>query len=351
MSFSRLFVIFALILFIVIGVAAWVKKQGKSSDTPDKTVSKSVPGSSVEIELNQAAKSKESSSIKKIDQKNSLKKEPVLIVFSKNPLSEVDRVQELFDVDQNKLDAFVETVTYKARVSWMQGRSAWLGDYATHYATSKHFIARSLNRKVDYLTQKVAEGDRFNVLRKEVEFFLLVDISCSKMFFYALDKQENKRVLLKTYDVGLGRLDSNSPSGCLTPLGKYSLGSKVVTYKPGSMGLFHHETTEMIRVFGTRWIPFDKELEGTTAPARGYGIHGAPWTNVNVDGKKGELLENIECISKYESDGCIRLATKDIEELYAIVITKPTTVQIVKNFNDVRLPGVEDVTKAESATK
>jgi hypothetical protein len=104
------------------------------------------------------------------------------------------------------------------------------------------------------------------------------------------------------------------------------------------MGLFHGQKTEMIRVFGSRWIPFEQEIEGCTESAKGYGIHGAPWI---VNASTGALIENRDCIGKYESDGCIRLYGEDMEEIYAITITKPTFIHIGKHFKDIKLPGVE----------
>jgi len=91
-------------------------------------------------------------------------------------------------------------------------------------------------------------------------------------------------------------------------------------------------------VFGTRWVPFGEELEGATVPAKGYGIHGAPW---RYDSQKTVLAEARETIGKYDSDGCIRLRQEDIEELFAIIITKPTYVEIVKDFHEAKLPGIE----------
>lgn len=32
---------------------------------------------------------------------------------------------------------------------------------------------------------------------------------------------------------------------------------------------------------------------------------------------------------------------EDVEELYAIVVTKPTFIHIGKNFQDIALPGIE----------
>ncbi|MES2273330.1 MAG: L,D-transpeptidase [Chlamydiota bacterium] len=254
-------------------------------------------------------------------------------------LPNVDRIYQLFALDSSKLP-IVETVSYTSRVPWLKGRPAWIADYASHYATSRHFIARSLNKKLDYLTQKVSPGDRFNVFKseKKINFHLLIDLSRSLLWFYYIDLDTNERVLLKTYQVGIGRQDPRKSSGYLTPIGKYSLGEKIAIYKPGAMSFFQEQKTEMIRVFGTRWIPFDKELENCSEPSKGFGLHGVPWMS---DPSTGELVEDRSRLGKYDSDGCIRLAQEDIEEIFSIVITKPTTVELVKDFRDAKLPGQE----------
>ena len=138
--------------------------------------------------------------------------------------------------------------------------------------------------------------------------------------------------------MGLGRKESKQLSGCLTPAGKYTLGSKVALYKPGTMGYFQDRKIEMIRIFGTRWIPFEKEVADCSENAKGYGLHGAPWSN---DSTTGQFVEDESVIGKYDSTGCIRLLAKDVEELFAIVIAKPATVELVKDFFDAELPGVE----------
>lgn len=265
--------------------------------------------------------------------------EPLATALEQEEFSEVDQIPRLFALDASKLP-IVETVSYTSRVPWLKGRPAWIADYATHYATSRHFIARSLNRKPDYFTQKISPGDRFNVLRKDknLQFHLLIDLSRCRMWFYYIDLDANERMLLKTYRVGLGRSDAKTPSGMLTPVGKYQLGSKIAIYKPATMGFFQDRKIEMIRVFGTRWIPFEKELEGCTEEARGFGLHGAPWV---FDSTTGQFIEDRSRIGKYDSDGCIRLFSEDIEELFSIVITRPTTIELVKEFHEAKLPGVE----------
>ncbi len=254
-------------------------------------------------------------------------------------LPDGDNIDRLFATGSNKLSV-VETITYTSRVPWLKGRPAWIADYASYYETSRHFIARSLNRKPDYFTQKVAPGDRFNVLKKDrnVNFHLLIDLSRLKLWFYCIDQSTNERILLKTYSVGLGRKDSKRVSGCLTPVGKYLLGSKIALYKPGSMGYFQERKTEMIRVFGTRWLPFEKEISDCSEGAKGYGLHGAPWSN---DPVTGQFVEETDKIGTYDTDGCVRLLAKDMEEIFSIVVTKPTVVELVNDFYEAKLPGVE----------
>ena len=54
-----------------------------------------------------------------------------------------------------------------------------------------------------------------------------------------------------------------------------------------------------------------------------------------------ELVPDESSLGKYESDGCIRLSNSDMEELFAIIITKTREVEIVKDFHLAKLPGVE----------
>ncbi len=243
---------------------------------------------------------------------------------------EVDQIYRFFAFGKDKFP-IVETVQYKSRVPWLKGRPAWIADYALYYATSRHFIARSLNGKPDYNAQKVSPGDRFNVftLSKNVTFHLVVDLSRCKMWFYYHDLDTNEQELIKTYKVGLGRLDPNADFSSLTPKGRFTIGDHVAIYKPGVSGYFQGEEIEMVQIFGTRWIPFAQEISKQGANPRGYGFHGSPWF---FDEKTNTYKENVETIEKYESDGCIRLKQDDIEELYSIVITKPTVVEIVADY-------------------
>lgn len=244
-------------------------------------------------------------------------------------LPDVDRTFELFTTGSLKLP-IVETVTYSSHVPWLQGRLAWVADYAAHYGTSRHFIARSLNGQPDYFSQTVQEGSHFNVykLDKNFEFYLVVDLSRCKMALYYHDLDTQERVLIKTYQVGVGRLDPESSFKTATPLGHFMVGDKVAIYKPGMRGYYNNQEVEMMQIFGTRWLPL----------GNGYGIQGAPW---HLDPKTGALIEDRSVIGQYATDGGIRLAHEDLEELYAIVITKPTHVVIVTEFHQAQLPGQE----------
>jgi len=263
-------------------------------------------------------------------------------VLEKDDFPNIDRIFQLFTLGPSKFP-IVETITYSSSAPWLKGRPAWLVDYASYYNTSRHFIARSLNGKPDYFSQKISEGSRFNVFRtdKRIQFYLLADISRCKMGFYYVDLETNERILIKTYSVGLGRPDSRSSSGTLTPLGRYSLGSHVAVYTAGVEGYYHDQKVEMMRVFGTRWIPFDQKVERASVPAKGYGLQGAPFS---FDQKTGQYVENRACIGAYDSDGCIRLASEDMEELFSIVISKPAFIEIVKDFHEAKLPGKEVAT-------
>lgn len=249
-----------------------------------------------------------------------------------------DRVYQLFNKGEPKLP-IVETITYSSRVPWLQGRPAWIVDYASHYKTSKHFIARSLSNGTDYEKQEIADGDQFNVLRldKDFNFYLVVDLHRCQMWFYYIDLDTNERVLLRKYSVGLGREDTMTASGYKTPLGKYLLGPKVTTYRPGVTDYYMGKKTEMIRVFGTRWIPFEKEVGHCTAPAKGFGIHGAPW---DVE-EGGKLRENLSTLGEHSSDGCVRMSNQDIQEIFSIVVCRPTYIEIVDDFYKAELPGIE----------
>ncbi len=340
LSIARLIFVSSVCLFTAIGIMAYLKKTShvslldlsakdipKNNITPPQVVPHTPPASAA-IVVGTCSPSSMSP--------EEMHKETKEI---RDDFPRIDRIHQLFSTKGFKLP-IVDTVTYNSRVEWLKGRPAWIADYATHYATSRHFIARSLNGKPDYFSQKISTGGQFNVFRKdkEIQFYLLVDISRRIMGLYYFDKGTNERVLLKTYNVGLGRSDTHSPSGCCTPLGLYSLGNKIAIYQPGTLGLIQGKSVEMVQVYGTRWIPFGQEIERCTAPAKGIGLHGISWINL-MDGKG--LVEDRSFLNRDEGDGSVRLASEDIEEIFSIVITKPTFILLVKDFHEARLPGIE----------
>lgn len=335
MTFPKFLLVITVILFTTIGIAAVLKK----SKNPSKPVASTKTRVPIEIDLEKEILAERDKA--KVSAKKTMAPPPPIEMKNENeekPLPHANRVEQLFTKGEMKLP-IVETITYRSRVPWQKGRPAWLSDYATYYSTSRHFIARSLNGKPDYFKQDIAEGDRFNVLRKDknINFYLLIDTTKFRLWLYYIDLDTNERVLLKDYKVGLGREDQNKASGLLTPTGKYTLGSKIAIYKPKMTGYHSGQKVEMIKLFGTRWIPFDQEISDTTAPAKGFGLHGVPW-KLN---DKGELVEDLDGLGKYMSDGCIRLSTNDIEELFAIIITKPSVIELVKDFHEAKLPGIE----------
>jgi hypothetical protein len=248
-----------------------------------------------------------------------------------------DRMDELFHSRKTSLP-FVETLTYSPSVPWLKGRPAWIADYSAHYATTAHFIARSLGGPSNYLSTAIAEGDAFNVLAKDrpLEFYLAVDTSRCMMALYCFDEHAKKRIHLKSYFVGLGRRDSESPSGCLTPLGRFRLEENGAIYKPGAMGEYNDNKIELIQVYGTRRIPFIETISGSALP-KGYAIQGAPFVR-----DKGKILEHKECIGTYSSEGGICMAREDLEELFAVITSRPAFVEIVTDINHIQLPGVEE---------
>lgn len=328
-SFPKIILIGSLCIFTGIGILSVLKKK-------TNTINESMLDQDLDLTLQDSKEIKKAPVQARFCLSEPEKQEHMRLVINTDEEESVDRIPQFFSLGVSQLP-IVETIAYSSRVPWLQGRPAWIADYAQHFKTSKHFIARSLNKKADYLTQKVGSGDRFNILRQDVNFnfYLLIDLSRCRMWFYYINLDTNHRVLLKSYKVGVGRLSDFSESGTLTPLGRFTLGPKVAIYKPGDQGLFQKEEVEMVQVFGTRWIPLEPIEQNNSRTCYGYGLHGAPWEG------EASTTENSECIGIYGSDGCIRLLQEDMEELFAIVISRPTIVEIVRDKALVELPGNE----------
>lgn len=346
----RILAIVTFILFSLIGIAALLKNKN-----PAPTIEKEPLPVEITLEWETNSSSPTSAPIQPLPdpiikpttapkEEKEITKEASQNEQSKptDDLPYAARIDEFFNTRDPRFP-FVKTITYKSRVSWQHGRPAWIADYASHYRTSRHFIARSLNGKPEYEKQDVGNGDRFNILDPDTEitFHLVIDTSRCKLWFYVEDQTRHQLTLVKVYEVGLGRLDPSKKSGSLTPHGTYALGDQVAIYKKETKGNYQGNAIEMIRVFGTRWIPLTKSTDAKlthkvsaheiTESPKGYGIHGAPWKE---DPDTNRLMECTECIGKHESDGCIRLLSQDIEELFSIIISRPTVVEIVADFKD-----------------
>lgn len=265
---------------------------------------------------------------------------PILSLSTDSQLPcDVDRVNELFQPYSTTLP-FIETVVFVSRVDWVCGRPAYLGDYAAHYQTSKHFIARSLRGTGNYLSDVVSKSEKFNVYRKDhpIEFHLVLDLSRLKLWLYCHDCKDDSKILLKTYPVCAGKLDMSRRSGCLTPIGTFLMGGEFAVYQEGAKGNFKNEPCEMISVYGKRWIPIGREIAGCSSSCKGLGLHGVPWKRL-TDSLPAQ--EQRSCIGHYETEGSVRLLTEDIEEIYAIIASKPAYLHSVKDFIEAKIPGKE----------
>jgi hypothetical protein len=251
----------------------------------------------------------------------------------------VDRMALLFQPHPPTLP-IVETLSFSSKPCWLRGRPAYLGDYAAHFKTSKHFISRSLHGVNQYLSDVVSKGDRFNVIRMDhaIEFHMALDLSRLKLWLYAYDSTTDQRYLLKDYLVAAGKPCTNSPSGCLTPTGSFELGKDIAVYNEGTMGFWHNQKIEMLSIFGRRWIPFAREISDSSGPCKGLGIHGMP---CKKDPITGGWIECRDSAGTHASDGCVRMLSEDISELFAVVVSRPSFIHIARDFSMIKLPGKE----------
>ncbi len=342
MSISRVFIIITILLFgTIAALSLYKKKPAKAARSPQVASVAATPvvarapvfdGKPIEVNLESFQPQKIASTQQTAEPKST----QATLQTPTELFEDVDNTALLFQ--KNSPLPYVTTVRYRTKAPWKPGKVAWLVDYASHYHTTLDFIARSLNGgRPDYAIQPVTEGTEFQVLHpeKEFSFFMGLDLHRCKLWLYIVDPKEKKCFLVKTYRVGLGRLDPTKESGALTPLGTYKLGSRVAAFTPKMMGMHRGKRVELIRVFGTRWIPFEREIGRCTEPAKGFGIHGTPWVN---DEKTGQLVSSFLGIAKHESDGCVRLPQQDVEELYSIITTREATVSIVRDIQELELP-------------
>jgi hypothetical protein len=336
MSKKKFVVIFALFT-IIVGV--WFLPNSRSESYPplQKEIFTQIQENKEEKQKIVLLEERVSSPISIIEDQNI---ETIRSTSSDSDLPEErDVVAQLF-TPHSPILPIVETVSYVSRVPWLIDRPAYLGDWAAHYETSKHFISRSIRGAGLYLNEKVSRGDRFNVLRKDkvIEFHMVVDLSRTRLWLYYFDKNENQRQLLKSYPICVGKLTPEKRSGSLTPTGVFEVGREVAVYKEGDRGIYLNEMCEMITVFGQRWIPLSREIADCSGSCRGLGLHGVPWAR---DPETGLFVEKRECIGGYSSLGSIRLLTEDIQEIFSIVTSRRSYVHIVKDFQEACLPGKE----------
>lgn len=349
MSLPRLFFLISVLLFSGIGVLTMIKRHGAALSTPEieKQKTENVEASAIEEKVELALllrgeKKRSELEVRSLgnrellpqeaeNEDHSLSNAPSVIIEHDD---EPEAIQQLFI--KSSSCPIVETVRYSSRVSWRPKKQAWLVDYASYYKTPLDFIVRSLTGSAGKDIPTVQEGQQFTVLRRDLSFYfhMVISFSSMKMRLYYVLPKENRAVFLKSYAVCLGRKDPNKTSGSLTPLGVYQLGSRVAVFHPKMMGQHKGHRVELIQVFGTRWIPFEKEIVDCTEPAKGFGIHGAPST---YNSATGLVEENLSSIGEYASDGCIRLKRQDVEELFSVISTRTSYVEIVHEFRQSQL--------------
>lgn len=360
MSLSRIFFLVSFLLFSAIGVLT-VMKRHAGTFPHSGTVPKEEPVSSVEVQTAPSSLSQEKVDLsllqgekkKKLeDSPRFLGKQEITSSEASEPVTATDSVDTsmhakslVIEHEENEQEAIeqlfmknsscpiVETVRYSSRVSWKPKKAAWLVDYANHYKTPLDFLIRSLTGTVGGETPAVKEGQQFTVLRQDIPFYfqLVISFASRKMRLYYVLPKEKRVVFLKGYSVCLGRKDPQKVSGSLTPLGVYRLGSRIACFGPKMMGRHKGSRIELIRVFGTRWIPFEKEVTNCSEPAKGFGIHGAP---LLYNTTTGLLEEDLSSIGEFVSDGCIRLKRQDVEELFSVISSRATYVEIVPEFRN-----------------
>jgi hypothetical protein len=336
MSLPKLFLTVSVALFVIIGSLALMKRSGS-----EKTSSPASSPVKQEVDLSLLIRTHEVRQAQTAPQQTELlspalssvqpaEERPLVIEHDAEP----EGLSVLFS--KGSCCQIVETISYKSHVPWKRHRPAWLIDYANYYTTPLDFIYRSFNGNRDATPTAIADGMQFNVFRRDLDFrfHIVVSLSSCRIRLYYVIPQERRVVFLKSYQVCVGRKDASHASGCLTPIGMYQLGPRVAVFRPKMMGMYKGKQIELMKVFGLHWIPFEKEIEGCSEPAKGFGIHGTPICR----GEQGdELEEDNSSIGRCESDGCIRLAGKDMKELFSVVSTRTTYVEIVQAFQQSKL--------------
>lgn len=162
-----------------------------------------------------------------------------------------------------------------------------LGKIAKEFNTTVELIMRSNNLTSD----KIMPGKKIKVWT--AAFNILVDKSQNILVLKTKDEE-----IVKTYIVATGANNS-------TPVGTFTIVDRIPNppwFKPGAVKPIPAGDPE--NILGTRWL-------GISVPS--YGIHGTT---------------EPQSLGKQATQGCVRMANSDVEELYTIV-PKGTEVTIV----------------------
>jgi len=169
---------------------------------------------------------------------------------------------------------------------------------AMKHNTSVEAIQRSNNMKLSNFNVQL--GKTYNIYTAKWE----IVISKSRRKLYLFDGKK----LFKAYNIGIGKQDR-------TPTGSFKTGLKKKNpdwYSPKGKIPFGNPKN----VLGTRWISLNPAGK-VSRQVSGLGIHGTKAPN---------------SIGRAESNGCLRLINKDVEELFSILPNerKPVPVTIIK---------------------
>ncbi len=169
-------------------------------------------------------------------------------------------------------------------------------DYAIAPGDSLKKIASKHGTTVDLIVKgnsvpnpdRVQVGDRLRVLDRQV-------------FEIAVSKSRNDLVVtlngqfFKRYTVGTGKFAK-------TPVGTFQVVDKIPEppwWRPDGKVVPYGDKDNIL---GTRWMAI--AATGDTPPAKGYGIHGT-WDESSL--------------GQQSSAGCIRMANRDVEELFTYI--------------------------------
>jgi len=146
---------------------------------------------------------------------------------------------------------------------------------AKEYRTTAELIKRSNN----LVNDKIVPGRKVKIYT--APFSILVDKSQNTLIL------KTDEEIIKTYIVSTGKNNS-------TPVGTFKITNKLINptwFKAGAV--VPADSPE--NILGTRWLGFD---------LAGYGIHGTT---------------EPQSLGKQATQGCVRMANPEVEELYAIV--------------------------------